>query len=239
MAVLVGHQEPGGVEPRLRLPVEERGEVPPALLGVVGEGAIVHLQPGRLVSTGPERSHHHRRRAAAHLLGEGQADPELQEVALLGEPQRGGERVLAGGRHWGPVAQSSPAPATDLEGGGGEQVACEVVGVVAPGRVDHHFHRPRPVGVGEVGVAGDGAAFFVGAESGEPVGPAGQEVPLVLLVEGAVVVDGSGPGQRPRRSRPARPVRAGPPPAPGTDPSVQANAGPPRPGEAPGRRRSG
>ena len=61
-ALALGQEEARGVEPRLTHPAGEVGTRHAALLGVVGEGAGVDVEPGVLVTAGLERADRHVRR---------------------------------------------------------------------------------------------------------------------------------------------------------------------------------
>jgi hypothetical protein len=139
-ALALVEEEAGGVEPRLTFPGLDRVERPAPLLWMVAEGAIVHLQPRRLVAPGDER-------AGRHVHGETrrQRPPHLVEQAPLTQADGGGEAgvLIVGVRD--PPVDVAATLARDGVDGDTQHVRRDRLELAATRRVNDQLEAPRVV----------------------------------------------------------------------------------------------
>ena len=183
--VALVEEEAGGVEPRLRLALAQALHRPAALFRVRGEGAVVDLDPRRLVLTGPERT-----RGDVDREAGGQGAAHLVEVPAGREPEIDGARLVgSGGVEHPPVDRLGVA-------GGAEHRADEtarqrVVGAL--GRVDDDLEGERAVPRGQLGVADRRVVAVRGDRRLEAGTAAPLEVEQQVVRQRDAAIGGGGP----------------------------------------------
>ncbi len=178
-AVVLGEQEALRVEPRLLLPGPERLEIPPALLGMGGEGPVVDRQPALLVPTDHERP-------GGEVVMEpgGERSAHLVERPARVQAGAGGELLVGhGGLEHPPVDVAAPLVADDVQRGV-QQLGADGQRLVPVMGVDHELESPRVVAPRQLRIGHRvGVPGLPGDEAGE-AGPA-----AVDQVEPGVVAD--------------------------------------------------